>query len=159
MDNKSVVEYRARLLEQLLKSSEAFCAACRATRDLRKPLDKNGWNVHQLAEHVRDVQEQSYGLRVRRTLAEAEPLFPKFHADRWAAEHYDPDEPLEKILDEFMENIRSLDADLRTRPDSAWSRIGRHEIQGARTLQIWVERSLEHVREHLETVKKAGSAG
>ena len=155
MDNKSVVEYRTRLLEKLLKSSDAFCAACRSVKDPRKPVDANGWNVHQLAAHVRDVEAQSYGLRVRRTLDEAEPLFPKFHADQWTIAHYDPDEPLEKILDEFSGNIHAIVADLKTRPDSVWSRLGRHEIQGYRTLQIWVERSLEHVREHLETVRKA----
>ena len=94
-------------------------------------------------------------VRQSRTLAEAEPLFPKFHADLWTKAHYDPDEPLEKILDEFAGNIHAIVADLKTLPDNAWSRLGRHEIQGYRTLQIWVERSLEHVREHLETVRKA----
>ncbi len=179
MDNNTVIEYRARLLEQLLKSADAFCAACRAAtpatprrstgavcpavsqagcaggarEDTRKPLDADHWNVHQLAQHVRDVDVQSYEKRIRRTLTEDAPLFPKFDADLWASEHYNPDEPLEKILTEFEDSVHNMVAELKTQPESAWSRLGRHEIQGDRTLQIWVERSLEHIQEHLETVK------
>ena len=156
MDNTAVVDYRARLLKQLSESSAAFCAACRAAADPFKPVDQAGWDIHQLAAHVRDVEAQSYGLRVHRTLAEDYPLFPKFRAEVWAAGHYDPNEPLEKILSELEDNVRSMLAELKTRPESAWSRLGRHEIQGDRTLQIWVERSLEHIQEHLETVRKAG---
>jgi hypothetical protein len=156
MDNTAVVDYRVRLLEQLSKSADEFCAACRAAQEPHKPVDGNappGWNVHQLAQHVRDVDFQSYGMRVRRTLTEEYPSFPKFDANTWAVEHYDADEPLEKILAEFDSSVHALVEELKTQPDSAWSRLGRHEIQGDRTLQIWVERSLEHIREHLETVK------
>jgi len=156
MENTAVVEYRAGLLKQLSESSTAFCGACRAAADPFKPLDQAGWNVHQLAAHVRDVEAQSYGLRVQRTLAEQYPLFPKFRAEVWAAGHYDPNEPLEKILSELENNVSRMLAGLRAQPESAWSRLGRHEIQGDRTLQIWVERSLEHIREHLATVRKAG---
>src|SRR5258706_12526948 len=93
MDNTAVVEYRVRLLEQLLKSADAFCDACRAAKDLRKPVGENGWNVHQLAQHVRDVDAHAYGMRVRRTLAEQNPSFPKFDANLWAVQHYDPPPP------------------------------------------------------------------
>jgi hypothetical protein len=153
MDKSAVIDYRARLLEQLLKSADAFCAACRAAKNPRKPLDENGWSVHQLAQHVRDVDLQSYSMRARRTLLEQYPSFPKFDADAWASQHYDAGESLEKILTEFDHNVHALVEQLKTQPDSAWSRLGRHEIQGDRTLQIWVERSLEHIQEHLETVE------
>jgi hypothetical protein len=154
MDNNAVVDYRARLLEKLLESADAFCATCRAVNDPWEPVDEHGWNVHQLAQHVRDVDVQSYSMRARRTLTEQYPSFPKFDADRWASQHYNADEALEKILAEFESNVHSLVEQLKTQPDGAWSRLGRHEIQGDRTLQIWVERSLEHIREHLETVQR-----
>lgn len=158
-DNSPVADYRARLLEQLLKSADAFCAACRddALEDPHKPVDENGWNIHQLAQHVRDVDIRSYGTRVRRTLAEDHPTFSKFDADQWSFEHYDASEALEKILAEFQGRIHTLVEELKSQPASAWSRLSRHEIQGDRTLQIWVERSLEHIQEHLETVERARS--
>lgn len=158
-DNSPVVDYRARLLEQLLKSADAFCAACRddAMEDLHKPVDENGWSIHQLAQHVRDVDAHSYGTRVRRTLTEDHPTFAKFDPNQWSAEHYDASEALEKILVEFQGSIHALVEELKSQPASAWSRLSRHEIQGERTLQIWVERGLEHIQEHLETVKAVTS--
>ena len=152
MESNPLAEYRTRLLGQLLKSTEAFCAACRAAKDPKQLPDKGQWNIHQLAQHVRDVNAQSYVPRIRRTLAEDYPAFAKFDADAWAAGHYDADEPLEKILGELEKNVRAVVDELKAQPASAWSRLGRHDIQGDRTLQIWVERSLEHVQEHLETV-------
>ncbi len=44
-------------------------------------------------------------------------------------------------------------------PQEVWSREGRHEaLGGGLTLQLWVERSLAHIEEHLAAVKqlKAG---
>src|SRR5688572_23883137 len=91
-DNTAVVDYRIHLLEELSKNADAFCAACRAAQDPHKALDGNtppGWSVHQLAQHVRDVDARSYGMRVRRTLAEEYPSFPKFDANAWAIDYYD----------------------------------------------------------------------
>lgn len=157
MDNSAVVSYRVRLLEQLGADAQAFCAACRAVKDPFKATGENDWNVYKIARHVRDVDAQSYGMRARRTLAEEYPAFPKFDANLWMAEHDDSDEPLEKVLADFEQSIHELVGLLTPQPDRAWSRLGRHEIQGDRTLQIWVERDLEHIREHLETVRKLES--
>src|SRR4051812_48246668 len=101
MDNNAVVDYRARLLEKLLESTDMFCAACRAVKNPHKPFDEHGWSIHRLAHHVRDVDVQSYGMRARRTLTEQYPSFPKFDADTWASEHYDAHEALENILSEL----------------------------------------------------------
>jgi len=44
---------------------------------------------------------------------------------------------------------------LRQLPTEAWSRVSCHEKLGENlTLQLWVERALAHVEEHLETVRK-----
>ena len=45
---------------------------------------------------------------------------------------------------------------LRPLSGTDWARPSRHETQGAGlTLQVWVERSLKHIEEHLATVRKA----
>jgi len=152
LENNPVVDYRARLLEQLLKSTDDFCAACRSAKDPVKPIVGDEWSIQRIAQHVRDVNAQSYTLRVQRTLTEEVPVFPKFDAEQWAQQHTDADEPLEKILAEFQEGIYSMVDELKAQPGDAWSRLGRHEIQGYRTLQLWVERCLEHIREHRETI-------
>jgi hypothetical protein len=152
---KELLEYRKNLLKRLSAAAQEFRAACEAAQDIRKPIE-DGWNVHQLAAHTRDVDKLVYGMRVRRTATEQNPLFGNFDAEAHHAEHYDPNEPLDKILYEFTSSVNDLAGWLKTLPDDAWSRESRHETQGGGlTLQTWVERALAHIEEHLHSVKKA----
>ncbi len=156
---KELDEYRERLLQQLVETAEEFRAACLAVAHPDQPVEPGGWNVHRLAVHTRDVDKLVYGERARRTLTEDNPLVANFDGDRYMAEHYDPQEPLGKVLDDFVGSIQSLVKQLRDAPDGSWARPARHETMGSNfTLQTWVERSLHHIEEHLATVRKAQSA-
>lgn len=152
MQKKEILRYRERLLAELAEVADGFCSACRATAEPLKE-QPGGWTVHQLASHTRDVQLHVYGMRIRRTMNEDAPDFPNFDADAWMAEHYRAAEPLETILSQFKADVDELLELLPGLPDAAWSRLSRHETQGERTLQIWVERALAHIREHWDTVK------
>jgi hypothetical protein len=51
--------------------------------------------------------------------------------------------------------VADLCTTLRGLPQEAWSRESRHEaLGGGLTMQLWVERSLAHIEEHLQAVKK-----
>jgi DinB family protein len=153
---KELDEYRVHLIEKLVASAEAFQAACLAVKDPFAPLEAGGWNVHQLAKHTRDIDRLAYGLRVRRTLEENNPAFSNFDGETYMREHYSAGETLPTMLDGFVTSIRSLADLLRTLPVPAWSRVSHHEKLGSGiTLQLWVERSLAHIEEHLATVQKA----
>lgn len=156
MTTPELHDYRKRLIDQIGLSADAFCAACRAVAEPFEPVEVGGWNTHQIAAHVRDVDAQVYGMRIRRSAAEDNPLFPNFDQDVWIAGHYHPEEPLETILGELSTSITSLVDMLRALPDPAWSRPSRHETNGDFVLQTWVERALAHLKEHLETAEKAG---
>jgi hypothetical protein len=149
---KELIGYRVKMIERMEEAAHEFCDACRA----RDPFAKTGdaWNAHQIAAHTRDVQKNVYGARILQTLREDQPKFGNFEADEWAKENYKADEPLEKILVEFLDDITSLCRTLREIPQEAWSRESWHEIQGGGlTLQLWVERGLAHIVEHLNSVK------
>ena len=149
-------EYRVKLINQLEATTAEFRAACEAVGDPFKSVQAGGWNPHQLAAHVRDVDKVVYGLRVRRTINENNPQLKNFDTDKWVSEHYDAGEPLTSILDELTASIKEAASILRNLPREAWSRESCHEIYGGGfTLQTWVERGLAHIKEHLETVKKA----
>jgi hypothetical protein len=154
---KELMEYREKLVARLQEAAWEFRAACESVGD---PFAKaeDGWNLRQIASHTRDVQKLVYGMRVTRTLSEENPCFEGFDADGWMAEHYNPHEPLEGILQEFADNVDELCVVLRGMPREAWSRVSAHdELGGGLTLQLWVERSLAHIEEHLDAVKKPKS--
>ena len=152
---KELAEYRANLMDRLTSAADEFHAACLAVKDPYAPLEADGWNVHQVAVHTRDVDKLVYGLRARRTALEDNPEFQNFDGEAYMAEHYDPNEPLGELLNGFVDSVRSLAEYLRSLPRKAWSRQSRHATLGSGfTLQTWVERDLAHIQEHLETVQK-----
>jgi hypothetical protein len=153
---KELLEYRTKLIARLVEAAHEFRRECLAAQDATMPLEAGGWTVHQIAAHTRDVDRLVYGLRVRRTAAEANPEFQNFNGEEYMTEHYSKTEPLVEILDELVEQVTSLAEELRALPSQAWARVSSHVMLGrGLTLQTWVEKDLAHIREHLETVKKA----
>jgi hypothetical protein len=151
-----LLEYRMQMMNVLEMSAKEFKDACLAVKNPYSPVEEGGWTVHQLAVHTRDVDKLVYGMRARRTLEEDNPQLENFDGDAYMAGHYDPQENLHSLLDGFVLNVLSLVKTLRSLPAEAWARESRHSIQGGGlTLQTWVERDLGHIREHLESVKKA----
>jgi len=153
---KELLEYREKLITNLLNSAKNFRAECLAVKDPFAPLEEGGWNTHQVAAHTRDVDQLVYGMRARRTAVEDNPEFQSFDGDKHNAENYRADEPLNGMLDGFVASVESLVDVLRGLPPQAWNRTSRHVTLGSGfTLQTWVERSLAHIEEHAATVRKA----
>ncbi len=151
-------EYREKLLNRFARVTAEFRAACLAARNPQRPIERGGWNVHQVAAHTRDVDKLVYGARVRRTLAEGEPAFANFDGEAYMAKNYDPSESLLGLLGDLEASVQDLLKLLRDMPQSGWSRLSSHETQGGGiTLQAWVERDLQHIEEHLQTVMKAAA--
>lgn len=151
---KELSEYRLKLTNRLAQAAKEFRAACLAVKEPHTPLE-DGWTVHQIAVHTRDVDKLVYGLRVHRTAQEENPEFPNFDGNAYLAENYDASESLKDLLDGFVENAEALVELLRALPAEAWSRLSRHTTLGnGLTLQSWVEKDLAHIEEHLETVRK-----
>ena len=149
---KELLEYRASLMDRLVKASREFRRECLAAKDAFASLD-GGWSIHRIAAHTRDVDQLVYGGRARRTAMEDNPEFQSFDGEAYMAEHYSAGEPLNKITDELVENVESLAQLLHDLPAQAWSRQSRHVTLGhGFTLQTWVERDLAHIEEHLKTI-------
>ncbi|KAA0277042.1 MAG: hypothetical protein EDM79_05905 [Chloroflexi bacterium] len=152
---KELMEYREKLLARLREASAELCEACRTAKDPFSSTEGE-WTPHQIAFHVRGIDREVYGMRIRRTLKEENPLFKNFDPDGWMAAHYNYDEPLGKILDEFWAGIVEVTGLLNSVPQEVWSRQSQHEALGKDlTLQLWVERSLAHIEEHLAGLKDA----
>ena len=149
-------EYRENLLQRFETAVKEFRRACEAFADPQRPLGAGEWSVHQIAVHTRDTDREVYGLRMRRTLEEENPLFVNFDGEAWMASQYDAKEPLQQILSELAESVREQVQRLRAVPREVWSRPSRHETLGKGfTTQTWVERNLTHIEEHLVTLRAA----
>lgn len=151
---KELLEYRVKMIVRLGEAVREFRAACEAVSDPFEKIESE-WTLHQIAWHTRDVEKLVYGARIQQTLNEHNPEFKDFDADAWMAEHYNQQEPLAEILDELIKNVDELCKTLRDLPQEAWSRESRHETMGGElAVQLWVERSLAHIEEHLRSLNK-----
>ena len=152
---KELIEYRNLLIDKLVSATKEFREACLAVKDAHLPLGESEWDVHQITAHTRDVNDLVYGLRAKRTAQEDNPEFQNFDGDAYMEEHYDANEPLNEMLDKFVESVETLCDFLRSLPAESWSRESRHiTFGGGFTLQTWIERNLAHIEEHLKTVKE-----
>ncbi len=152
---KELIEYRAKLIARLVEAAHEFRAECLSVQDVTMPLEADGWTVHQIAAHTRDVDKLVYGMRVRRTATEENPEFQNFNGEEYMVEHYLKSEPLNEILDGLVQQVESLAEELRLLPPEAWARLSSHVMLGrGLTLQAWVEKDLAHIEEHLQEVKK-----
>lgn len=150
---KELLEYREKLIARVAEATKEFCLTCET---FTNPFEKvDDWNVHQIAAHTRDVEKFVYGDRVRKTLYEEYPQFKSFDVDGWLMNQYDKDEPLNKILLDLDASVSDLCNILRNLKREDWSRLSSHQSAGSElTLQVWVERGLAHVEEHLKSLKK-----
>ena len=152
---EQLLEYRQRLLARYEEAARELRGALESAASPKVTRAADEWNVHQIAVHARDAEKLVYGLRIRHILEEDDPLFANFDGDAWMTEHYDPNEPLASVLDELLDSVRTTIARLKELPSEAWARTSRHETYGAGfTTQIWVERGLAHLEEHLKTVNE-----
>lgn len=152
---KELAEYRGNLMKRLEEAADEFRAACLTVDDPHAPVDIDGWTVHQIAAHTRDVDRLVYSSRARRTAVEENPEFLNFDGEAYMSANYHASAPLDEVLDSLVENVRALVKWLQTLPPEAWSRVSRHTTLGSElTLQTWVEKDLAHIEEHLGAVKK-----
>ncbi len=150
---KELFEYRVKMITRLGEAAREFRAACEAVNGPFAKVEGD-WTLHQIAWHTRDVEKLVYGARIHQTLSGNNPTFKNFDADEWMAAHYNPQESLAGILDEFTNNVDELCKTLSSLPQEAWSRESRHETMGGElALQLWVERSLAHIEEHLQAMR------
>lgn len=152
-----LLEYRRQLLAHWQQVVDDLRQTLQAIPPARRhqPLEDGGWTPHQIMAHLRDVEAHALLPRLERILAEETPYLPNFNEQDWMQRHYQPQEPLEAILNAYADLRARQLALLRNAPGEAWSRTGRHPWWGKRTLQWWVERSLAHAREHLEQLQQA----
>ena len=150
---EQLFEYRQNLLARYEAAALEFRTAVETATQPNVPREADEWSTHQIAVHVLVAEKMVYGMRVRRTLEEDDPLFENFDGETWMAEHYNADEPLAPILDELVASVQASVARLTGLPPKAWTRPSRHAAYGGGfTVQTWVERGLAHIEEHLKTV-------
>jgi uncharacterized damage-inducible protein DinB len=151
-----LAEYRSRLTARYAGQADELAKLVEALPDehIRRELEPGGWSAHQVLTHIRDVEARAFVPRISKILQEDSPKLESFDPEAWMDEHYDSQEAVGEILTE-IKNLRAKGSSLiQPLGGDGWSRTGKHLSFGNRTLQWWIEYSVNHFDEHLEQLAK-----
>jgi hypothetical protein len=98
--------------------------------------------------------EASGALRIRYLAVEPEPLIVGYDQDAWAIEldyHSRALEPALAVVEAVRANTVPL---IRSLPDAAWRRSGRHTESGHYTAEDWLRIYAVHLEDHARQIER-----
>ena len=145
---------RIALIDGLESSGSEFVGYLQrlSKQDLSAAPTPGDWTMHQVAAHVRDVEQQVFSSRAKRILSENLPAVQNFDQEVWDREHYSSSEGISKIISEFRAARRKQIALLRKTKDKDWLRCALHSTYGQISLQWLVMHHYHHTLEHLAQI-------
>ena len=109
------------------------------------------WSAHEVVIHCADSETNAHG-RIRYLVAEPEPLIVGYDEAVWAevlAYHDRPLEPAFATVEAVRANTAAL---IRSFPEEAWRRAGRHTGSGAFSAEDWLRVYGVHLHEHADQI-------
>lgn len=115
------------------------------------------WSTLEVICHLADF-EPVYADRMKRVLAEESPLLLSGDPDLFQARlAYDVRDATEELT--LIETVRSQMARiLATKPESDFSRTGKHSVDGPMSLALLLERISNHIPHHLKFIEEKRKA-
>src|SRR5213592_4263317 len=153
-------EHRA-ILQRIRSSAGVVRRAVEAASPGRfgQPPREGEWSALETLTHLRDVVVHVYGLRIRRLLYEAAPVFADFDEEGYRRASLARGETPAHLLDTIVAEHEQLARLLLTLPDAAWAREGRHPSLGAMSIEFLARRVGEHAEEHAAQITAAAAPG
>src|SRR5512143_4142224 len=119
----------------------------------RAPAAADDWTPRQIAHHLADSESMAY-IRLRRLIAEDEPVIQAYDEPEWARRlHYD--RPIEASL-AVVAAVRAASLQLleRLTPEE-WARTGTHTESGPYGVEAWLAIYAEHPHDHADQIRRA----
>ena len=132
---------------------DAFAAAVAECPDLDAAHE--GWTPRQVVHHVAD-SEMTAAIRLRRLLAEDEPVIAGYDENAFARLLHYESRPVEASL-RAIEAARATSAEILARlTEEEWARRGTHTESGAYGVEEWLRTYADHPYDHADQVRAAG---
>jgi hypothetical protein len=148
---------RRGLLIERYRSGPGVIAAAVAGLDAAaldtRPAD-GGWTPREVVHHTAD-SEMTSAIRLRRLIAEDDPLIVGYDGDEFARRLHYADRPIEPAL-AAIESARSTTAQILERlTDDEWQRTGTHSESGSYGVERWLEIYADHCHDHADQIQQA----
>lgn len=151
----TTAEDRAAMLERFESGADDVADAVAGATDdeLDRRPPSGEWSAREIVHHVADSESMAY-IRLRRLIAEDEPIIHGYDEPEWARRlHYD--RPIEASL-AVAHAVRAASLDLlRSLSGAEWERTGTHSESGAYSVDRWLAIYAEHSHEHADQIRRA----
>lgn len=129
-----------------------------AELDRRPP--EGGWTAREVVHHVAD-SEMTSAIRLRRLLAEDEPLIGGYDEEEYARRLHYGERPIAASLAAVRAARETSASILERLSEAEWRRAGTHSESGAYSVETWLAIYAAHCHDHAEQVRRAlgASAG
>jgi hypothetical protein len=116
------------------------------------------WSVRETLVHMRNTVLMVHGLRIRRLLYEADPVFADYDEAAFRAEDLRRSEPLDDLVRMIVHEHEQIAGLLDGLPDDRWARQGRHPELGPMSVEFLARRVAEHSLEHTQQIAETARA-
>jgi hypothetical protein len=150
------IDERTRLLERYRTGTSDVEDALAGITDGeldRRPAEADAWTPREVAHHLADSEAMAF-IRLRRLIAEDDPLIAGYDEPEWARRlHYDrPIAPSIAVLAAVRTASLQLLASLT---DAEWSRAGTHSDSGPYSVMDWLRIYADHSHDHADQIRAA----
>ena len=118
--------------------------------------DADGWTARQVVHHLADSEMVS-AMRLRKLIAETNPVIYGYDEQLYANSLWYSDRPLEPSLLAFRGARESTAALLEHLSEADWARQGWHTESGPYSVERWLEIYASHGFDHAEQIRRARS--
>ena len=121
--------------------------------DLDRRIAPKKWTIRQQVHHLADAELNLVG-RMKRIIAEDNPLLIAYDQDKWADRFLYSRTPVEDSIALFYTLRASMTPVLKGLKEGDYSRTAIHNENGKMTLMGVLEHTVEHFEHHLKAIEK-----
>ena len=150
------VARRHALVEQYRAGYEEIAAALAGLDDSaldRRPSD-GGWTAREVVHHTAD-SEMTSAIRLRRLIAEDDPLIVGYDGDEFARRLHYGERAIEPALAAIAAARSTTAQILDGMSDAEWLRTGTHSEDGPYGVERWLEIYAVHCHDHADQIRRA----
>ncbi len=145
----------AELIRKYLDGPGDLIAAVEGLTDaeLDKRIEPGKWSIRQQVNHLADA-EMNLIHRMKKVIAEDNPLLPAFDQDKWARSFFYDKASVDDSIALFFTLRTSMGPILKELKDKDFKRTGIHTEDGKITLFDLLEHTVEHAEHHTKMIDK-----
>lgn len=157
---EEITEYRQELLSKLAGGVDELSGIVTS-------IPANAWHVliapdthppHYILAHLVELETSLFAAHLHRIYNENSPILSILEDDHRMMERYDPQRPVQELLEVFSDSREQEVGWLRSLSPQEWSCSARHPWWGLRTLQWWAERQVGVTNWHVKALSAFSAA-